>query len=140
MPQADTTSPRQHLGAVGLLFLTALLWSTGGVLIKLVDWHPVAIAATRSAIAVPVVLLWAGLPKWPFTRLQWCGAIAYVATVVFFVAATRLTTAANAIFLQYTAPVYVALLAPMVLGEKSRASDWVAIGLALLGIGLFFVE
>jgi drug/metabolite transporter (DMT)-like permease len=110
------------------------------VLIKLVDWNPVAIAAARSAIAVPVVILWAGWPKWPFSPLQWLGAVAYVATVVFFVAATRLTTAANAIFLQYTAPVYVALLAPWVLGEKSRPSDWASIGLALAGIALFFVE
>jgi drug/metabolite transporter (DMT)-like permease len=135
-----SSSPRKHFGAVALLLVTALLWSIGGVLIKLVDWNPIAIAASRSAFAIPVVLLWAGLPKRPIPPLHWVGAIAYASTVILFVAATRLTTAANAIFLQYTAPIYVALLAPLVLGEKSRRSDWVTVGFALAGIGLFFVE
>lgn len=140
MPHAALESPRQHLVAVGLLLLTAVLWSLGGMLIKLVDWHPVAIAGARSGIAVPIVACWAGWPKWRYTRLQWIGAVAYLATVVFFVSATRLTTAANAIFLQYTAPIYVALLAPMVLGERSKPSDWAAIAIALAGVALFFVE
>ncbi|MHA3769912.1 DMT family transporter [Verrucomicrobiota bacterium sgz303538] len=132
--------PKEHLRSVALLLLVAVLWSLGGVLIKLIDWHPMAIAGMRSAIAVPVVMLCAGWPQWPFSRLQWAGAIAYVGTVMLFVAATRLTTAANAIFLQYTAPIYVALLAPWFLREPSRRSDWLAIIAALGGIALFFMD
>lgn len=136
---ADPT-PKEHLRSVALLLLVAVLWSLGGVFIKLVDWNPVAIAGTRSAIAIPVVMLCAGVPRWPFSRLQWGGAIAYAGTVMLFVAATRLTTAANAIFLQYTAPIYVALLAPWLLKEPSRRSDWLAIVAALGGIVLFFLD
>lgn len=132
---------RNHrLAGPALLLMVAALWSLGGVLIKSVDWNPVAIAATRSAIAIPIVLLFAGLPRRRFSALQWGGALAYVATVLLFVASTRMTTAANAIFLQYTAPIYVALLAPWLLGERSRRSDWAVIAVALAGIGLFFVD
>lgn len=132
---------RSHrLAGPALLLMVAALWSLGGVLIKSVDWNPVAIAATRSAIAIPIVLLFAGLPRRRFSALQWGGAVAYAATVLLFVAATRMTTAANAIFLQYTAPIYVALLAPWLLGERSRRSDWAVIAVALAGIGLFFVD
>jgi drug/metabolite transporter (DMT)-like permease len=65
-------------------------------------------------------------------------ALAYFGTVSLFVIANDRTTAANAIFLQYTAPIYVALLAGSFLGEKTRRIDWVCIGLALFGVALFF--
>ena len=68
------------------------------------------------------------------------GAIAYAGTVIFFVLATKLTTAANAIFLQYTAPVYIALLSPVILGEKTRPRDWLFILVALGGVALFFLD
>lgn len=132
---------REHrFAAPALLALVAVLWSLGGVMIKLVEWNPVAIAGVRSAIAVPVVWMFAGGIKGGFTRVQWAGAIAYIGTVLLFVIATRLTTAANAIFLQYTAPIYVALLAPWWLKEPSRRSDWLAILIALGGIALFFLD
>ncbi len=129
-----------RLAGPALLLVVAVLWSLGGVLIKSVEWHSVAISATRSAIAIPIVLLCADFPRQRFTAIQWSGAVAYAATVLLFVVATRLTTAANAIFLQYTAPIYVALLAPWVLGERARRGDWLVIAVALGGIGLFFVD
>jgi drug/metabolite transporter (DMT)-like permease len=58
--------------------------------------------------------------------------------VSFFVVANDRTTAANAIFLQYTAPSYVALLGQWLLGERARRIDWICIGVALCGIALFF--
>jgi drug/metabolite transporter (DMT)-like permease len=137
---SDAPTPAEHARAVALLLIASVLWSLGGVLIKSVDWHPLAIAGVRSAFAVPIVMIWAGVPRFPFSRLQIAGAIAYVATVGLFVAATRMTTAANAIFLQYTAPVYVAAAAPLLLGEPSRRTDWIAIFVALIGIGLFFID
>ncbi|MDQ3622813.1 MAG: DMT family transporter [Verrucomicrobiota bacterium] len=131
---------RHRLLAPALLLLTALLWSLGGVLIKSVEWNPMAIAGVRSAIAVPLVLLCLGRPRWPFSPAQIGGAIAYAATVILFVAATRMTTAANAIFLQYTAPIYVACCSGWLLGEPARRRDWVIISIALAGIGLFFLD
>src|ERR1700688_5314227 len=68
------------------------------------------------------------------------GAIAYSATVILFVVATKLTTAANAIFLQYTAPIYIAIISPWLLGEQTTWHDWLLVLLALSGVGLFFLD
>ena len=123
-----------------LLALTSVLWSAGGFLIKLINWNPLAIAGFRSAIAC--VLMFLLLPKARSgIRVGIVpGAIAYAGTVIFFVLATKLTTAANAIFLQYTAPVYIALLSPVILGEKTRPRDWLFILVALGGVALFFLD
>lgn len=131
---------RSRFFAPALLLLVAVLWSLGGVMIKSVDWHPMAIAGMRSAIAVPVILACVGRPGITFSRAQLTGGLAYAGTVVLFVLATRMTTAANAIFLQYTAPIYVAALGPWLLGERALRSDWLVIAAALGGIALFFLD
>src|SRR5262245_25298598 len=107
--------------SVGVLYvlLAATAWSLGGLGVKLVSAHPLAIAGCRSAFAIPV--LWAALyqqarqkgvavrPLLKRPRL-WGAAVSYAVMVVCFVVAAKLTTAANAILLQYTGPIYVALL------------------------------
>lgn len=123
-----------------LLLLAALLWSLGGVLIKSIHWQPMAIASARSAIAIPVMIACIGRPRFSFSTAQIGGAIGYAATVALFVFATRMTTAANAIFLQYTAPIYVALIGRYYLSERSLAVDWFVIAVALGGIALFFMD
>jgi drug/metabolite transporter (DMT)-like permease len=130
---------RRFLPPVLLLF-TALLWSLGGVLIKSIDWPAMSIAGGRSAIAIPLMLACSGRPRFTFSRAQIGGAIGYALTVVLFVFATRMTTAANAIFLQYTAPIYVAIIGRWYLGERALRVDWLVIGVALLGIALFFFD
>lgn len=131
--------PRRFLPPV-LLLLAALCWSLGGVLIKSIDWPPMAIAGSRSAIAIPVILLCTGRPRFTFSRAQIGGALGYAGTVILFVFATRMTTAANAIFLQYTAPIYVALIGRWYLGERASRIDWAVIAVALIGIALFFLD
>lgn len=122
-----------------LLILAAVLWSSGGLLIKLVDWTPLAIAGARSAVAgLFVALLLRGRLGVDFSRTQLVACLAYAGAVICFVTSTKLTTAANAILLQYTSPLYAALLAPRLLGEPTRRSDWLFIALALVGMGLFF--
>lgn len=123
-----------------LLVITALLWSLGGLFIKLVDWNAMAIAGGRSLIAVAVIWLFLPGHRFRFTRWVVAGALAYSATVITFVAATRWTTAANAIFLQFTAPVYVAALGGWFLGEKSSRADWFRMAAAQGGILLFFLD
>lgn len=123
-----------------LLLLAAVLWSLAGVLIKSVHGHPMALAAARSAIAIPVMLACIGRPHFSFSRAQIGGAIGYALTVALFVFATRMTTAANAIFLQYTAPIYVAIIGRWYLGERALPIDWLVIAIALTGIALFFVD
>jgi len=129
--------PRRFLSPL-LLLLAALCWSLGGVLIKSIDWPPMAIAGGRSAIAIPIILLCVGRPRFTFSLAQIGGAIGYALTVVLFVFATRMTTAANAIFLQYTAPIYVALIGRWYLRERAARIDWLVIAVALTGIALFF--
>lgn len=126
--------------AVLMLAAAAVLWSLGGFLIKSVELHPLAIAGTRSTIALFVIWGFVGRPKFSWSKAQLGGALAYAATVILFVAANRLTTAANAIMLQFTAPIYVALLAQKFLNEKNSALDWVAIVTTFVGIAMFFVD
>lgn len=123
-----------------LLLACALLWSLGGVLIKSIDWQPMAIAAGRSFVAIPVMLVLVRRPQFTFSIAQIGGAIGYALTVALFVFATRMTTAANAIFLQYTAPLYVALISRWYLNERALAIDWLVIALALVGVALFFFD
>jgi drug/metabolite transporter (DMT)-like permease len=124
-----------------LLVAAALLWSLGGVLVKWVDWHPAAIAGMRSAIAIPALLLYINRkPSFSWSRWQLIGGLSYAGTVISLVVGTKLTTAANAILLQYTAPIYVALLAPRFLKESTHARDWLFIALALGGMSLFFLD
>jgi len=123
-----------------LLLLAALCWSLGGVLVKSIDWHPMAIAGGRSAIAIPLMILCIGRPKFTFSLAQIGGALGYAGTVILFVFATRMTTAANAIFLQYTAPIYVALIGRWYLNERPLRIDWLVIAVALGGIALFFMD
>lgn len=131
---------RTHAGAVGMLVGAAVLWSTGGLIIKAVDWTPLGIAGGRSLLAALVILGFLGKPRWSREGALWGAVLAYMGTVILFVFATRLTTAANAILIQYTAPLYVALLGPWYLGERNRAVDWVAIGVILAGLVLFFLD
>lgn len=126
--------------AILLLIVTAVLWSLGGVFIKWVQWNPVAIAGTRSAISAGFILLVIGKPKFTWSKEQIFCALAYAATVISFVIATKMTTAANAILLQYTAPIYVALLSYMVLKEKISRIDWITIGIVICGMILFFID
>jgi drug/metabolite transporter (DMT)-like permease len=126
--------------ALLLLIATAILWSTGGILIKSVNWNPLAIAGMRSAIAGIVILLYLRRPRFSWSAAQIGGAITYAGTVILFVTATKLTTSANAILLQYTGPIWVALFGKSFLGEKTTRMDWLMIGAVLVGMALFFLD
>jgi len=117
----------------------ALLWSLGGIGIKAIAEPPLKIAAYRSATAA-VALFLLFRPKLTGRGPGFFAASAcYAACLTTFVVATKWTTAANAIFLQYSGVVWVFLLAPLVVGEPRRARDAAAIGVALAGMTLFFV-
>ncbi|TAL31141.1 MAG: EamA family transporter [Spirochaetes bacterium] len=121
-----------------MLVCAAVLWSTGGIFIKMIDLHPMSIAGWRSLIAAITLLLLVGKPKITWSLPQMGGGIAYVGTVILFVISNKLTTAANAIILQYTAPIYVALLGIIILKEKVGLRGWLTMALALCGVAMFF--
>lgn len=129
-----------HTKAVGLLLICAVLWSTAGVLIKYIDWPPLAVAGGRGLIAGLFLLAVHRPLRFTWSPLQWGAAVAYLGCTVPFAVANKLTSAANAIVLQYTAPVWVALLGAWVLGERTTKADWIAIGVVFIGMGLFFAH
>lgn len=136
---ATAVASLTHRRAVLMLLVTALLWSLGGLLIKWVDWNPLAIAGMRSLIGAAImVLVFRHELQFNGSFEQIGAAVAYAGTVVLFVVANKLTTAANAILLQYTAPVYVALFSPWFLGEPTRRNDWLSLAVIMLGMLLFF--
>lgn len=123
-----------------LVLFAVLLWSTGGLFIKANTLDAFAVNLGRSlfaAITVAVFTHRKGLKLDAFTLLT---SFLYAGTLSFFVYATKTTYAANAIFLQYTAPVYILILAPFILKEKFRASDLITVVLCLGGMSLFFLE
>lgn len=126
--------------AILYLILTAMLWSLGGLLIKSVNSSPFAIAGVRSGISALLILIVMGKPKLNWSKVQIGAALAYSATVLLFVFANKTTTAANAILIQYTAPVYVAFLGAWLLREKVKLLDWVTIVFAIGGMVLFFID
>jgi drug/metabolite transporter (DMT)-like permease len=131
---------RDHTRGVFLLTACAVLWSAGGLLLKSVDWHPLAVGGGRALIAAAFLVICLRRWRLKVTPLMVAAALAYAGTTLLFAAATKLTTAANAILLQYTAPVYIALLSSWLLGERATGSDWAAIAVVLGGMALFFVD
>ena len=136
-------SPREGKPALAdlMIALTAVFWASGGLLIKLVNLGPLATAGLRSVIAA--VFLFATAPRGPrfhWSAAQLLGGVAHAAAMITFVAATKLTTAANAILLQYSAPVFVALFSFWLLRERISAFDWVSLAAILGGLVLFFLD
>lgn len=130
-----------HTKSVTLLVLAALCWSLGGVLLKSVNWPPLAVAGGRGLIAALFLLAvtWRSKPfRWGWLPLA--TAVAYTACTVLFAAANKLTTAANAILLQYTAPAYVALLGAWLLKERPTRADWTTIGVVFVGLAIFLYD
>jgi len=129
-----------HARAVGLMAATALCWSLGGLLIKSVAWPPLAVAGGRALIAAAFLAVFAPRFRFTWSAAQLGAAVAYAGTTMLFVTANKLTTAANAILLQYTAPVWVALLGAWFLGERTRRADWLTIAVVFGGMALFFCD
>ncbi len=122
-----------------LVAAAALLWSTGGLAIKLVPLDALGVVFWRAALTVLflVAVFRPNLERWK--KASVATAVVYALMILSFVTATKWTTAANAIFLQYTGPFYVLALGPWLLKEKFRKADAVAIAVALGGMSLFFV-
>jgi drug/metabolite transporter (DMT)-like permease len=162
----------RHFGQ-GAVFLCAVLWSTSGLFIKLVDAHPMVISGARSFFAALVLLAFRvlrppyrenagevpGGPPIPPTGLSAqtngrasvpalretrffivLGGLSYAATMILFVIANKLTSSANAILLQYSAPVWAALFGWAVAGEKPLREHWGALVFVLAGLFIFFSE
>lgn len=132
----DSLSERRK--AILYLALAAILWSTSGLFVKILDWQPVSILAGRSFFAAIVFLIYLRRLPTRFGLWQLLAALMFILTQFLFITSTKLTTAANAIFLQYTMPIYVVLLAYWFLGEKPSRTDWFSMLVIFIGLMLFF--
>jgi drug/metabolite transporter (DMT)-like permease len=116
----------------------AILFSTGGAAIKMTAFSGMQVASLRSAIAALTLFFWVrGRIVWGWPTLA--VATVYAGTLTLFVTSTKLTTAANAIFLQSTAPLYLLFLAPLLLGERFRRRDLLFIAALAAGLALCFL-
>lgn len=136
-------------GSVAVL-AAALLWSTGGLFIKEVLLDAWGISFWRSGFAAITISLiyfsqrkrWmnttSGFREW-FSPFILGSALCYALLLVLFVIATKLTTSANAIFLQYTAPIYVLFIEPLLSHTKMKRADLATVAISTAAMALFFI-
>src|ERR1044071_5212077 len=117
----------------------AILWSTGGLFIKATHLSAFELSFGRSLLAAITIVILTRREGFGINRISAITSLLYAGLLILFVLATKLTTAANAIFLQYTAPVYVLILEPIFYKEKFRLRDLITITACLAGMVLFFV-
>lgn len=122
------------------IFITAFLWSTGGLLIKWIPWNSMAINGVRSLIALIFFMCVRRSLTVKANRTIFLAAICLTLTNTLYVMANKLTGAANAIILQYTAPIFVLLLTCIYERKKPKKEQVMVIGLALGGMVLFFFD
>jgi drug/metabolite transporter (DMT)-like permease len=134
-------SVKTHTNVSPLLLVlgAALLWSTGGLFIKATSLSGLELSFGRSLLGGITVAIFTRREGFGLNRVSAVAAVLYAILLVLFVLATKQTTAANAIFLQYTAPVYVLVLEPLIYKEKFRRRDLITVVICMAGMSLFFV-
>lgn len=136
---ADPTSSSSPLAGRLAVLGAALFFSTGGAAIKLTTLSPWQVAGLRSGIAALALAVMVPRALRSINRRTALVGIAYAATMVLYVASNKNTTAAHAIFLQSTAPLYILMLAPRMLGERIHRADLGWMAAVGLGLAAFFV-
>jgi len=128
--------------AVLCMVICATMWSMGGIFIKMIPWNALAIAGMRSAIAAIVIYAYIRKKKIKlrFVKAAFFSGFFMSGIYLSFVVANKLTTAANAIVLQFTSPVFILILSAVFLHRKNRKGDLITVAVTLIGISLFFFD
>lgn len=129
----------EHRKGILAVIAAALLWSTGGIFIKLISLNAFQLSCLRSIFAALVFIFLFKKKLLDVNGLTFLNAVFYAAILILFVVATKLTTAANAIFLQYTAPIYVLFFEPLINKTKYQLINVITIIFCFIGMILFFV-
>jgi len=131
----------QYKGIIYML-ICAVLWSTAGILIKLLPWNPMVIAGLRSLVAGCFYYLYMRHEKTRFVinKHSILSGIFLMGTFLFFVAANKFTTSANAIVLQYSAPIFIMIISSVIFRQRFRAGDIITVAATFIGIALFFLD
>lgn len=122
------------------VLLTALFWSTAGVCTKFIPWSAMSLVCVRGALGALTLFVLYRNVRIHFTLHNVLGALALVATSASFLAANKLTTAANAIVLQYTAPVFILIYTVFVKKKRPTWFESIVIALVLCGCVLAFAD
>lgn len=147
-PLVESAAPKRTLSGTYSIIIAALLWSTGGVFIKEVSLDAWSISLWRSLFGCLTIFaiyrfnrnrIEAGKTEPWFTPQLWITAFFFALLLVLFVIATKLTTSANAIFLQYTAPIYVLFAEPILSHTKLKPRDLAMVFISTCAMGLFFL-
>lgn len=139
LENAGSAQPNIARGRL-LILSAALLWSLAGVFIKFLDLPPLTIVFYRSFFAFVVFTPFVHRSKWPINGAVLSSVLAYTAAISAFVSANKLTTAANAIVLQYTAPMFVFLFSRLVWGESISKINGFALLAGMLGVGVISLD
>ncbi len=139
MAEPNRKALSTHTTALFFVFVAAFLWSTGGLFIKWNSLSGLELSCYRSFLAMITVAVLTRHEGFGVNRLMLLASVIYAVLLILFVLATKETTAANAIFLQYTSSVYVLILEPIIYKERFRARDLITVVVCLGGMALFFV-
>ena len=137
MKQASSSSSK--VSPLLFVIAAAVLWSTGGLFIKWTSLSGLELSFGRSLLAAITVAIFTRHEGFGLNKVTALASVLYAALLLLFVLATKETTAANAIFLQYTAPVYLLILEPLIYKEKFRRRDLIVVTACVIGMSLFFV-
>jgi drug/metabolite transporter (DMT)-like permease len=129
----------EHQKGILAIVIAALLWSTGGLFIKLISLDAYQLSFYRSIFSALTFMVLFRKRVFIFNFPIFLNGLFYAGILILFVIATKLTTAANAIFLQYTAPIYVLILEPILLKTKLRRINVISVIISFIGMSLFFV-
>lgn len=139
MPESALFDRRRRPSPLFFVFAAAVLWSTGGLFIKWTSISGLELSFGRSLLAAITVALFTRHEGFRLNKVTGLASVLYAALLLLFVLATKETTAANAIFLQYTAPLYLLILEPLFYKEKFRRRDLITVAACVIGMSLFFV-
>ncbi|HUR30441.1 MAG TPA: DMT family transporter [Saprospiraceae bacterium] len=130
----------EHTKGVIATVAAAIIWSTGGVLVKLITQDPFTILFYRSLYAGIFFLIVFQKNALKFDRKALLTSLFYAPLLICFVTATKMTTAANAIFLQYISPAIVLVLEPRILKTKMQAYNIITVIVCIVGLSFFLFE
>lgn len=128
--------------AMLMMALCAIMWSIGGIFIKLISWSPFLIAGARSLISAMVLGIFMIYSRTPvkFCRYSLGAGIGLSASCIFFVMANKLTAAANAVVLQYSAPIFILLISALIFKQRLHKKEVIVVAITMVGIVLFFLD
>ena len=132
---------KENLAIIEML-ICATLWSIAGIFMKLLPWNGFAVAGLRSLIAgltIAAYILIKGM-RIIINRRTLITGVFTACVYTCFAVANKLTTAANAIVLQFTSPVFIVIFSALILKKRIRRSDALVVSFTLLGIALFFFD